>query len=168
MLTQKEEQILNDAPLKSTYYKLDTYYIFAESTYLYYSFDIGAFVVSGNASEWFDDAILLSQLRDKQAGSIYTRDMKNRDALPTVGMKVNIINCNCSHIGVLIFISTEYTIIKYETGTEQHFHTRSIIFDPIEVKTPEQNQIESIVQDINSAMFDVSDQLMNVHITFIN
>ncbi len=87
--------------------------------------------------------------------------MKAAGELPSVGMKcmVAIIHDDCeaviTHIGDKVGCA-----INKSTGKEFNFTcaTGDFIFKPIDTRTAEQKQVDSAVQDIHSAMFELSDE----------
>lgn len=101
--------------------------------------------------------------------NVYTQEMKDNGELPTVGMKCKIIDCSTALDNVEIkYISKQYVIISFRNGKEeQHFHTGSVIFNPLmsqevfDLEAAKGKQRESVTQDINTAMFDINEHTIN-------
>ena len=49
----------------------------------------------------------------------------NGEGLPPVGAECELYNCGQCHVGVIVYISDVYTIMKIDGQGEQHFHSSS-------------------------------------------
>jgi len=125
----------------------------------------------GNLTAWKYDLEALIKMqaehdaeKDESVKSVYTQAMKDAGELPSVGMKCVLVNCNCDHQGVVMFISDNYTIISYEGGVgqfrEQHFHTENITFKPIDTRTPEEKQVARVVKHMNMVTFETDEAMV--------
>lgn len=89
---------------------------------------------------------------------VYTQAMKDAGELPSVGMRCHIEYVNQNSLNSTItYITKEVGCYLASNGKEFTFATESVWFRPIDTRTPEQKQVDSAVQDIMSAMFDVDE-----------